>query len=376
MLFVLNPLGPFLQAEFVGLTISTSFPGQTVPPGESFTLPIEVQAYGLTPQAVTLEVLEAPAGWQVHFIGGGKVVSSVFLAVDAVENLTLKVEPPAEAALAEYNILLEARAAEASAQLALQLTIGEVFPPELTLEVELPNLRGSPTAAFNFRGTLRNESEQDMVVALEAQAPEGFEVRFKLGTGGQEVSSLPIQAGDSESITMEVRAPDATTAGEYPITVTATSEVAADELALTAVVTGRPELSMTTPDGRLSGRVYSGRETALQIVVRNDGTAEGQAIALDASEPSGWTVTFSPERIDSLAVGGETEVTVNIVPAEKAVAGDYMISLSAAPDNGSRESNDFRITLLTSTLWGVVGLVLIAAALAVVALAVSRFGRR
>jgi uncharacterized membrane protein len=32
--------------------------------------------------------------------------------------------------------------------------------------------------------------------------------------------------------------------------------------------------------------------------------------------------------------------------------------------------------LLTSTLWGVVGLILIAAALGVVALAVSRFGRR
>jgi len=173
-----------------------------------------------------------------------------------------------------------------------------------------------------------------------------------------------------------VRSPDSVTAGDYPIVVTAAAEEASTELSLTAVVTGSPDLTLTTPDGRLSGRVYSGRETPLKVVVRNDGTAEAQSVTLTANEPARWRVTFSPEVIDLLAPGAEQEVTVNITPADKAVAGDYMITISAAPDSGARNSADFRITLLTSTLWGVVGLILIAAALGVVALAVSRFGRR
>lgn len=367
---------PLPQTDFTGITLSTPFPSQTVPPGVSYSLPLTVQSFNLGPQTVSLSVADVPEGWQVHFIGSGKVVSSVFLGPDAIETLSLKLTPPAGVEFGDYPIRLQAAGDLATAELSIVLTIGEVFPPEIRLEVDLPTLRGSPTSPFNFRGTLRNESDQDMVVTLEAAPPEGFEVRFRLSVGNQEVTSFPLKANDSETLTIEVRAPDTATAGEYPITVTAAAEEVSTELNLTAIVTGTPELTLTTPDGRLSGRVYSGRETPLKIVIRNNGTAEAQSVALDANEPARWRVTFAPEEIDLLAPGAEQEVTVNITPADKAVAGDYMITLSATPDNGSRDSADFRVTLLTSTLWGVVGLVLIAAALGVVALAVSRFGRR
>ena len=59
-----------------------------------------------------------------------------------------------------------------------------------------------------------------------------------------------------------------------------------------------------------------------------------------------------------------------------AVAGDYMLTITARPQDGSSKSVDFRITVLTSTLWGVAGIGLIAVAVGVVALAVGRFGRR
>ena len=43
---------------------------------------------------------------------------------------------------------------------------------------------------------------------------------------------------------------------------------------------------------------------------------------------------------------------------------------------GSPKSANFRITVLTSTLWGAVGIAIIAIALLVVVFAVARFGRR
>jgi uncharacterized membrane protein len=122
--------------------------------------------------------------------------------------------------------------------------------------------------------------------------------------------------------------------------------------------------------------VYGGRETPLKILVTNTGTAAAQNVRLEATTPARWQVTFQPEAIPDLPPGNEFEVTANIQPADKAIAGDYMLTISATPENGTRGSADFRITVLTSTLWGVVGLVLIAAALGVVALAVGRFGRR
>jgi uncharacterized membrane protein len=53
-----------------------------------------------------------------------------------------------------------------------------------------------------------------------------------------------------------------------------------------------------------------------------------------------------------------------------------VINISARPADGATKSAEFRITVLTSTLWGVVGIILIAIAVGVVALAVMRFGRR
>ena len=69
-------------------------------------------------------------------------------------------------------------------------------------------------------------------------------------------------------------------------------------------------------------------------------------------------------------------MTAKIKPAEKAVAGDYIVTMRARPAEGTNESAEFRITVATSTLWGVAGIALIAVAVGVVALAVMRFGRR
>jgi uncharacterized membrane protein len=64
-----------------------------------------------------------------------------------------------------------------------------------------------------------------------------------------------------------------------------------------------------------------------------------------------------------------------LTPSSKAIAGDYMVTLSAVGDGTSRTS-DFRVTVETSTIWGIVGLVVIAASVVVLSLAVMRFGRR
>lgn len=375
-LVALTAVSPVAQAQFQGLTLSTPFPSQVIPPGAPVTLPIEVASYGLPPQVVELEVVQAPDGWQVSFLGEGRVVYAVYLGPDDSQSLTLKVEPLADAGLGDYSILLRATASGAAAELPIQLTLGEVFAPQLKLTAELPVLRGSATSSFTYRARLENDSDQDLLVSLTAEAPEGFEVVFKQSTSAQEFSSLAIEAGRTQNVNIEVHPPSEVIAGQYPIVVTAQGDQAVAQLQLTAEITGQPELNLTTQDGRLSGRVYSGRTTSLRIVVSNTGTAEAQNIRLESTPPSRWNVSFVPEVIDSLLPQTQVEVTVNIRPADQAVAGDYMLTLRAVAENGSRSSADFRITLLTSTAWGVVGLVLIAAALGVVALAVARFGRR
>lgn len=376
VLAAFSVLSPFRQVQYQGLTLSTAYPSQVIPPGSTVNLPIEVHDYGLPPEVVDLSVTKAPTDWQVHFIGDSRVVTQVYLGPDSSRTLTLKVEPPADVALGDYQIMLAAKSADGSAELGITLTVGEAFPPELKLAAELPVLKGSPTTTFSFRGTVTNESDQDMMVSFQGNVPPGFSLTFKQSAGGQELTSLPVAAGKSASITIEVKPASGTTAGDYPIDVQVFSDQASADLQLVASITGQPDLSISTSDGRLSGRVTSGKITPMQVMLTNNGTAPAENVHLESNAPSGWDITFAPADIPAIGPGQQVEVTVNYSPADKAVAGDYMVTLSAIPNGGSRASADFRITLLTSTLWGVVGLVLIAAALGVVALAVARFGRR
>jgi uncharacterized membrane protein len=69
-------------------------------------------------------------------------------------------------------------------------------------------------------------------------------------------------------------------------------------------------------------------------------------------------------------------VQVTFTPSDRAIAGDYQTTIRANAAAGQSESADFRITVLTSTIWGMVGIGVIAVALLVVVFAVARYGRR
>ena len=86
-------------------------------------------------------------------------------------------------------------------------------------------------------------------------------------------------------------------------------------------------------------------------------------------------MTFQPDVIGELPPNQRQEVKALLTPSSKAIAGDYMVTLRANGD-GSSESSEFRVTVETSTIWGIVGLVVIAASVVVLSLAVMRFGRR
>ncbi len=358
---------------FRGLAVYTQYPAQTVRAGEPVSITLNVRNFGLPPQVVQLRVADAPSGWRVRFLAGGRVVQAVSVIPDGEATVTLRLEPPRGVRSGTYRFQVVATGQNGTAALPLQITLGQVLPPRLSLEAELPTLRGPATSSFRYRLTLRNDSDQDLLVQLDAQAPRRFQVNFSLL--GQQVTSVPVQAGQSREVEVELNLPQDMPAGSYPITVRAVGGGASASVQLVAEVTGRPELRVTAPEGRLSGRAYAGSSEPLRVIVRNEGSAPARNVSLSASPPSGWEVKFEPERIDEIPPRQEREVTARIRPSPRAISGDYMVTITASGNEGSA-SADFRITVLTRTLWGIVGVILIAAALVVVGQAVSRYGRR
>jgi uncharacterized membrane protein len=86
-------------------------------------------------------------------------------------------------------------------------------------------------------------------------------------------------------------------------------------------------------------------------------------------------MAFEPKTIDRIAPNENKEVQALVTPPEKAIAGDYAPTFSVA-SRGETASQQFRITVATSTMWGIVGAGIIAFALLIMVGAVARFGRR
>ena len=373
LLLLLTSLG--LAQGFRGLALYTPFPSQSVRVGETINLPITLKGFGLPPQTVQVRVVELAQGWKASLLGGGRVISAVYVLPEGEQNFSLRLEPPPGVRPGTYRFRLVAEGSGTRAELPIALTLGQVLPKRLSLETELPVLKGTPTASFRYRVTLRNESDQDLLANLEADAPENFRVSFSTAFGGQEINSLPLKAGESKDLDVQITPPRQVEAKVYAVTLRALAGEARAELAVNLDITGQVELSLTTPEGRLSGRAYAGRENPVKLVVKNTGSAPAENLEFSSSEPSGWEVKFEPDKLERLASGAESEVAAKIKPSPRAVAGDYILTLRASAGS-AQASADYRVTVQTSTLWGLVGVVLIAVAVGAVGFAVSRFGRR
>lgn len=357
----------------VPLTVFTDYPSQVIGLGETVSFPLKLRAE-TKPQVVQLKTQGLPEGWTATFRGGGNVVTSVYVDTFQDASVDLRIEPPSDVAAGDYKFSVMVQGEGESAKLDIALTVQEKLPPSLSLSSDLPTLRGTPTTTFRYDVTLKNEGDGDLSVNLSADTPSVFLVSFTLA--GQEVTDLPLGPRESKRLSVSAKPVGDVPAGTYNIKMIAQGGESQTSLDLVAEVTGQADLTITSPDGRLSGQAYAGKDTPLKIVVRNNGTAPARGVSLSSSESSGWSVAFDPKEINEIPAGQQVEVTANIRPADKAVAGDYMITIRGQTADGLSRSADFRITVRTSTLWGVVGIILIAIAVGVVALAVMRFGRR
>jgi uncharacterized membrane protein len=357
-----------------GVFLMADFPSVTLRPGATSTVSLKLQNYGLPPEMLDLSVQGEPTGWNVSLLGGGQPVAAAMPPTNGNVSLQLRIEVPANAS-GKQTLTVTAKGKDNTATLPIVVAFAKNLPAKLSLEPRLPNLRGTAKSSFEFTVAVKNDSGKNLLVSLAAQAPQNFETSFTEAYGSQELSSIPIDAGQSKDVKLKVRPPSTVKAGQYPVTMRAAAEDANVDAKVVLDVTGQPQLGIAGRGGVLSATAVAGKESSIPIEVTNTGTAPADDVELSGSGPSGWKVVFEPKSLDNLAPGQSREVQALITPSEKAVAGDYVTSLRATA-RGESASATFRIGVTTSTIWGVTGIGIIAISLLVLVGAVARFGRR
>src|SRR6202007_2419461 len=131
-------------------------------------------------------------------------------------------------------------------------SLAKELPAKLSVTTKLPELRGSPKSNFEYTFTIKNDSGRNLTTSFTAEAPSNFETSFTEAYGSQELSSIPIEAGQSKDVKMKVRPPSTIDAGHFAVAVTVNAEDASAKLELALDVVGQPQLQVSGRDGLLS----------------------------------------------------------------------------------------------------------------------------
>ena len=364
-------LAPAASAA-AALELSTPYPSVAVAPGSkiSFDLTVRTNANA----RVALAVEGVPTGWTAVLHGGSFIIEGVQTTAGVASEVRLDVSVPTTAT-GSQRIVVRATGLGVTVPLSLDLRVEASAAGDVKLTTDFPQLQGAAGTTFTFNLTLNNDTAEDLTFNVSATGQSGWDVQAKLASQSQAASAI-VKAGSTTGVTITANPPDGVAAGSYPIAVEASAgsrKVSGD---LSVEITGSYKLTLTTPDSRLSTHGSAGTAIRQTLVVKNDGTAPLENVKFTSSPPSGWKVDFDPApNIATVAPQGSSQVTAIITPSGDAIAGDYVVSFTATTDQANA-SQDIRVTVETSLLWGLVGVVLILAVLGGLYWVFRTYGRR
>lgn len=382
LLFLMSFIFMFVGIVNAGeddITLYTPYTGLSVTPGESLDYDIDVLNNSYEIKSLSFAVQNLPEGWDYTITSGGKnieelAVKSKNFKNENEESIDLKVNVPLKIEKGNYSFTLIANIETGEVfKLPLEVKIAErgVFETEFT--VDQNNMEGYSDSTFTYDTTLRNRTAEKQHYALKADAPRGWDVRFR--EAGSYVTSVTIESGESKTISVKVEPAVNVEAGTYKFSVEANSGSTSKKAALETVIKGKYGLNLSTSSGRLSREIVAGENKSIDLKIKNSGTVILRDIKLNATTPSDWSVDFEKDEISKLEAEETATITADVKASDQAIAGDYQLTLKANTPEASSQA-DIRITVKTSILWGWVGVLIILTVIAVIFYFIKKYGRR
>lgn len=374
------PVSVYAEEDGGGINMTTDYPGITVKAGESVNFSLDFESISGAGCDAVLTVESIPEGWEGYFRGSSSEISKIHIDERSAG---------AEESPATFNLTLPDEAEEGNYTVVLKADGGSGMEDELTLEVkvadqengqgnfttEYPEQQGAAGTSFSFDATLVNNRATGQSYSLSAKAESGWQVSFTPSGESSQVSSLEVEPGGSQGLTVAVTPPETVKEGEYTIPCTAVSAGETLTTDLKVVITGSYEVVVTTPTGNLSVDAYANDEKAVTLSIQNTGNVDLENLNLTSSASTDWEVRFDESTIGLLEAGGTKEVTAYIKPASNSITGDYVTNITASNDIVT-DTAEFRVAVKTRTTWGIFAIAVIAVLVAGLGCVIKKYGRR
>lgn len=353
-----------------GVSLYTPHTRISVPPGESISYSIDVKNNSGELKKINLTVGAMPKGWAYSLKADGFNIQQLSILPGEKRTISLKVDVPMEVNKGNHRFRV---VADGYAELPLVVNVSEQGTYKTEFTSDQPNMEGNSKSTFTFSTKIKNQTAEKQLYSLRADVARGWQVTFK--PDYKQATSVEVEPNATKNMSIEIKSPEYVEAGTYKIPVSAVTTSTSANLDLEVVITGTYEMELTTPTGVLSTNITAGDDRRIELLIKNTGSAVLKDIKLTASKPANWDVVFEPQKIDILEAGKNAEVIATLKADKKAIAGDYVTTLTAStPEVSAKES--FRISVKTPMLWGWVGVLIILAALGSVYYMFRKYGRR
>jgi len=327
---------------------------------------------------------DMPEGWTVKFDPPRLATLEVFES----ERVYISIGAPEGTAAGDYMASFSASGEQASAEkIDVRVTV-KVLVKEEKIEMRAihPRIEAIAGGDFVFEVEFKYAGADILAESrsfdLTTTAPQDWEVYMtpqfekEKHISAIDLKPMGVTYGDKTRLVASAPFWPLPEPGEYKITLEAVSGDVKDTLELTAVITARYNLLLAPSGERFNTNATAGRDNYFSIEVGNLGTAPIDKINFSSDKPEGWTVEFSPDKVDSLEAIDTQTVDINIKPPPETIAGDYMVTIRASGVQATSMEMAIRVTVETPTIWGWVGVAIIVVVVIGLIFIFMRFSRR
>lgn len=251
----------------------------------------------------------------------------------------------------------------------------------LELVSKYPIFEGNSGDEFTFEVSLRwsGPGSKNFAIEVIEDLPK-WEAVVVGGYPEKKISAIGLQPDYAETVSVKLTP----LVGELPdpglykatLTVTSTDGAIKQSIDLTAKVVARYLFAFYTTSGRLSMEAVAGKENHLAARIQNTGSTPVTEISFLATRPEGWDVKFVPDEVSQVDPGYASEIDIIVIPPREVVPGDYMLSIKTVGKEVGTRNIDLRVTVLTPTVWGWVGVIIVLLVIAGLVFMFRQLGRR
>ncbi len=266
-----------------------------------------------------------------------------------------------------------------TALLATPLAVAAEEPIQLVTEYS--KLEGNSGDNFEFEVRILYTGNETLVFDLSATGPQywmlSISPSYPKDKRIQNVRIEPFQTSP-ETIAIQVSTPFwlTTEPGDYDITLQVSSGEISESITMQAVITARHAIDITPVGGLYSTDAEAGKDTVFALELTNSGTAPVNNVKFSSRKPDGWEISFLPDGITTVGARDSVTVDATIQPPEKAISGDYLITLETSAEEVSSSPVSVRVSVETRPIWGWVGIIIIVIVVAILGFGILRFSRR